>query len=150
MKNTLLSILGLYALISTASASPLGGIMVSEKLGQVSVYLECIKMENTTCLEAVIVTEVAGVKTPHEVLTVPMGNDFDQYSDRWGVFNELGSVASIRMPLIPEFRYLFLMNLSVKAYRDAFKVLESSEQQGKTTKIRALFFEKLLEVISEA
>lgn len=149
MKTTLLSFIAFFSFIASSQAAPMGGVLVSDKPEQGSIYLECVKFENTTCLNAVIVTEAIGIKTQHEVLTVPMGNDFDQYSDRWGVFNELGSLASIRMPPVPEFRYLYLVNMSVKAYRDAFKVLESSEQQGKTTKIRSLFFEKILEVISE-
>jgi hypothetical protein len=143
-----LSILVFTLFAQLVQASPLGGQIISDKKDMGSIYLECVNADEFPCLNAVIVSEINGAKTKHSHLIVPMGNEFDQYAERWGVFNELSTEASIRMPLFPEFRYLFLVNLSMKSYRDGFKVLEAPAKTDEPFRMRALFLEKLLQVIS--
>lgn len=144
MKTILITSLFVF---SSANALPLGGQLISNREAVGTVYLECKNMEESPCKTAMIVTEVNGVKTPQEHLTVPMGNDFDQYAERWGVFNEVSTEASILMPQFPEARYLLLVNLSMKNYREAFKVLEDSSKLGESFSMRPLFLEKLIQAI---
>lgn len=145
--KSIISILAFITVSHSAFAAPLAGKIVSKNKANQSVYLECSEMEGATCSLAVVVTEVNGVKKLHEQWTVPMGNDFDSYAQRWGTFNEISTEASIRMPLIPEMRYLLLVNLSMKSYREAFKAIEPSDKSMGDVSVRDLFFEKLLEAI---
>jgi hypothetical protein len=145
--NTLL-VLASLLFSPTIFAASLGGKIVSDKKEQGSIYLECVNTDESLCAQAMLVTEINDEKKVYPQFTVPMGNGFDDYSERWGMFNEIATEASIRMPPVPEIRYLYLVNLSMKNYREGFKALEASEKSGQSFEMKSLFLQKLLEVIA--
>lgn len=138
MKN-----LFLFLILSTSAiAAPLGAKIINKDARDQAIYLEC---DSSSCTHAVFAIEKGEEKKLASAFTVPMGNELDPYQERWGIFNDVLTEASIRMPPVPEFRYLYLMNTATKAYREAFKQIETTDKSGTAVEMKGLFFGKLVE-----
>lgn len=129
-----------------AYAQPIAGVIVSKKHSDAKIYLECVTQTNDVCKFARLVAESGGTKHVNEATQVPMGSEYDPYVERWTFFNNVATEASIRMPTVPEFRYLYLVNRSMAEYRKAFKAIDSGNEQFE---LKELYFEHLFEVVRD-
>ncbi len=131
-------------------AEPLGGVLTSKKHPNHKIYIECLDPVRVgPCELAILVLESNDklFRITHRPFSMAQTND--NYQERWGFFIETYTEATLRMPPIPEFRYLWLINSSTKAYKKAFHHLDREEFKNEPLVIRELYFSKLEEVLLE-
>lgn len=144
MKSILLILL---AFTSSAFAGPTGSRIIAKGTTDRQIYIECLEVES--CEAGVLVLKDHGETIRFTDHPFELNSNTDAYQNRWGLFTTVYTQATLLMPMFPEFRYLYLIETSKRAYLDAFRKLDDPKKPNQTIAIKTLYFDKLAQAMRE-